>query len=65
MTRTDDRADRAAVPDPLAPASGIIEERVAPPARRLVRLTETKPDGRRLTRYVLTDAHDPGAESKA
>ena len=27
------------------------EELAGPPARALVRLTETRPDGRRLTRY--------------
>ena len=32
-------------------ASELSEERVGLPARSLVRLTETRPDGRRLTRY--------------
>jgi hypothetical protein len=55
---------RSAAPDPLPPVSGVLEERVAPPARRLVRLTETKPDGRRLTRYVLAEDHDPDTTSE-
>ncbi len=31
--------------------AAVREERVGPPARALVRVTETRPDGRRLTRY--------------
>ena len=32
-------------------AATVREEPAGPPARALVRLTETRPDGRRLTRY--------------
>lgn len=66
MTRTDrvDHPDaRTGVTDPAPPTAGVVEERVGPPARRLVRLTETKPDGRRLTRYVLSDVPDPDSAS--
>jgi hypothetical protein len=46
------------------PAEGILTELVPPPARSLLRLTETKPDGRRLTRYELvTDQHHPGEQA--
>ncbi len=68
MTRTD-RIDETAAraeppgPPPATGSCGVVEERVPSPARRLVRLTETKPDGRRLTRYVLSDAPDPAAPS--
>ena len=46
-------ADRVADGDRSAPVS---EEAVGAPARTLLRLTETKPDGRRLTRYRLLRA---------
>lgn len=46
--------------DPMGPADGgaAAEEPVGQPARGLRRRTETKPDGRRLTRYT----RDPGTD---
>ncbi len=41
-------------------SGGVTEERVDDPARSLIRLTESKPDGRRLTRYSLAGAPRAG-----